>query len=217
MTRVATDMALTVVTRIGEAMVRLVTYRPAGGADPGDVASLMALVEDAESRCGTTTVVAIDGLSGSGKSSLADAVARHFEAPIVHMDDLYPGWDGLAVAVDLVTTQVLEPLARGERAAYRRWDWHRSRWAETVPVPDAPVLVLEGCGCSVRPAGDYAAVRVWVEAAAEVRKDRGIARDGAAYAPHWDRWMAQERALFAADGTRERAHLVIDTTPTAAN
>lgn len=217
MTRVATDMALTVVIPVSAARVRRVTYRPAGGPDPADVAAVLAVVESAESHCGTTAVIAIDGLSGSGKSSLAASLASRLDAPIVHMDDLYPGWDGLAVAVDLVTTQVLEPLARGERAAYRRWDWHRSRWAETVPVPDAPVLVLEGCGCSVRPAGDYAAVRVWVEAAAEVRKDRGIARDGAAYAPHWDRWMAQERALFAADGTRERAHLVIDTTPTAAN
>jgi hypothetical protein len=29
--------------------------------------------------------------------------------------------------------------------------------------------------------------------------------------------MAQERDLFAADGTRERAHLVIDTAPTVDN
>jgi uridine kinase len=194
-----------------------VTYHPAGGADPADVAAVLALVEAAENRPGRSTVIAIDGPSGSGKTSLATAVASRLHAPIVHMDDLYPGWDGLAVAVDLVTTQVLQPLARGERAAYRRWDWHRSRWAETVPVPDAPTLVLEGCGSSVRPAGDYASVRVWVEAPASTRRERGIARDGVAYAPHWERWMAQERDLFAADGTRERAHLVIDTAPTVDN
>lgn len=193
------------------------TYRPAGGADPGDVAAVLALVDGAENRPGSRTVIAIDGPSGSGKTSLAAAVARRLRAPIVHMDDLFPGWDGLAVAVDLVTTQVLEPLARGEQAAYRRWDWHHGRWAETVPVPDAPRLVLEGCGSSVRPAGDYTSVRVWVEAPASVRWERGIARDGVAYAPHWERWMAQERALFAADRTRERADLIIDTAPTAAN
>lgn len=179
--------------------------------------AVLDLVDVARPRCGQVVVVAVDGPAGSGKTTLAGALTARLTAPTVHMDDLFPGWDGLVAAPGLLADQVLEPLARGERAAYRRWDWHRSRWAETVPVPDAPVLVLEGCGCSVRPAGDYAAVRVWVEAAAEVRKDRGIARDGAAYAPHWDRWMAQEQALFTADGTRERADLVIDTTPPDAN
>jgi hypothetical protein len=52
---------------------------------------------------------------------------------------------------------------------------------------------------------------VWVEAEEPVRKARGVARDPG-YAPFWDRWAAQERALYAADGTRARADLVIDTT-----
>lgn len=188
-------------------------FRPAGGADPADVAAVVALCSAARPRCGATKVIAIDGLSGSGKTSLADAVAERLAAPVVHLDDLYPGWDGLAAAIPLLTEQVLQPLARGERAAYRRWDWHRDRWAETVPVAPAPVLVVEGCGASALPAGRYAAVRVWVQAPTGVRRERGIARDGTAYAPHWQRWQAQEDALFAADDTRSRADLVVDTTP----
>jgi hypothetical protein len=39
----------------------------------------------------------------------------------------------------------------------------------------------------------------------------GIARDGEAYRPHWERWAAQERAHFAAEGTRERADLRLRT------
>jgi hypothetical protein len=38
-----------------------------------------------------------------------------------------------------------------------------------------------------------------------------MARD-AAYEPFWERWAAQERDLYAADGTSARADLVIDTT-----
>jgi dephospho-CoA kinase len=63
----------------------------------------------------------------------------------------------------------------------------------------------------VRPAGDYAAVGVWVEADREVRFARGIARDGETYRPHWERWARQEDALFAADRTRDRADVVLDT------
>lgn len=163
-------------------------------------------------RCGPVRVVAVDGPSGSGKTSLAAELAVELGAPVIHMDDIYPGWDGLAQAVPLVSELVLEPLAAGSRAAYRRWDWAADHWAEEVPVPSVPVLVLEGVGSSVSPAGERATVRVWVEADHDLRFARGMDRDGEAYRPHWERWARQEDALFAADGTRARADIVLDTT-----
>lgn len=180
-------------------------------ADPVDVARVLELLARAPARCGATSVIAIDGLSGSGKTTLAEGVCEALAAPVVHMDDLYPGWDGLAQTERLLTSQVLEPLSRGDRAAYRVWDWSRGRWAGTQEVPETTVLVIEGCGSSVGAAGGYAAVRVWMEASLEVRMRRGLARDGAAYRPHWERWAAQEADLFARDGTRGKAHLVITT------
>ena len=42
-------------------------------------------------------VVTIDGYSGSGKSTLAAALARLLPGwQVLHLDDWYPGWDGLA-------------------------------------------------------------------------------------------------------------------------
>lgn len=184
---------------------------PADSADPADVARVLDALTGAEPRCGTTRVIAIDGPSGAGKTTLAAGVGDALAAPVVHMDGLYPGWDGLAEAVGLLTAQVLEPLARGERAAYRVWDWHRSRWNGTQEVPESTLLVIEGCASSVGSAGEYAAVRVWVEAPREERMRRGLARDGAAYRPHWERWAAQETQLFARDGTRAKADVVVMT------
>jgi hypothetical protein len=176
------------------------------------VAEAVRLAGERDPRCGDVRLVAVDGPSGSGKSTLGAAIGATLSARVLHMDDIYPGWDGLAEAVPLVTRQVLEPLTAGEPAAYRRWDWVRSRWSSRlVPVPEAPVLVLEGVGSSVLPAGDYATVCVWVEAEREVRFARGIARDGEAYRPYWERWARQEEALFTADRTRDRADVVLDT------
>jgi uridine kinase len=188
--------------------VPLATRDPAAA-----VAEAVRLAGVRDPRCGPVQLVAVDGPSGSGKSTLGAAIGSALDAPVVHMDDVYPGWDGLADAVPLVTTQVLEPLAAGRPAAYRRWDWVRHRWSSRrVPVTPTPLLVLEGVGSSVLPAGDYAAVRVWVEADRAVRFARGIDRDGEAYRPHWERWARQEEALFAADRTRDRADVVLDTT-----
>ena len=180
-------------------------------ADPGDVARVLAALAAAEPRCGTCRVVAIDGPSGSGKTTLAAALAHRLNAPVAHMDEIFPGWSGLAAAVDLVTDQVLAPISRGEQAAYRTWDWDANTWNGTVTLPPAELLIVEGCGASVGPAGACAAVRVWVDAPATLRRARAIERDGEDFAPHWDDWAAQEEALFGADRTRERADIVIDT------
>ena len=179
------------------------------------VAAVVALATAARPRCGQVVVVAVDGPSGSGKTTLARGVERAL-APsgpvsVVHLDHLYPGWDGLAQAPGLLTRQVLEPLSRGEAATYRTWSWARERWAGAREVPPCRFLVVEGCGASVEPARAYAAVTVFVDADTRLRRHRGIARDGEAYRPHWERWAAQEAVLFAADATRERADLVVDT------
>ncbi|MEO6996712.1 MAG: hypothetical protein ABI112_01370 [Terracoccus sp.] len=192
--------------------------------EPEHVAAIIALIVAAAPRCGTTVVVAIDGPSGAGKTTLAQGVVDALTVlpgilgpstatgvELVHMDHLYPGWDGLAAAPGLLTTQVLEPIARGEPATYRLWSWLREEWTGSRAVPPSRFLVVEGCGASVLPAGAYAAVRVFLEADRGVRMERGIARDGAAYRPKWQRWADQETVLFESDGTRRRADLVIDT------
>lgn len=176
------------------------------------VDAALRLVRDAEPRCGDTVVVAVDGPSGSGKSTLALALAARLGGPqVVRMDDIYPGWDGLADAVRHLHDWVLAPLARGGRAAYRRFDWDAGRYAEQHEVPAAPLLVLEGVGASVGPCAPYLSVVLWVEASADERWRRGMARDGEAYRPHWQRWARQERRLFEADRTRDRAALTIST------
>ncbi|QIK73964.1 hypothetical protein G7070_12770 [Propioniciclava coleopterorum] len=174
-------------------------------------AAIAALAARARPRCGATLVVAIDGPSGAGKTTLAQDVVALLGCPVVHMDDLYPGWDGLREGVALLVSEVLEPLAAGRAARYRVWDWAGRRRGETRVLETPPVLVIEGCGASVGEAARYAAVRVWVDAPREIRRARGLARDGEAYRPFWERWAAQEDALFAADATRARADLVVST------
>lgn len=182
-----------------------------GATRPGDVAAVVSRARAAEPRCADTVVVAIDGRSGAGKTTLAAGVVEALRAEVVHMDHLYPGWDGLDDAVGLLTEQVLAPISEGRPAAYRLWSWVRDEWDGTREVRPSRFLIVEGCGSSVLPAGAYAAVRVFVDADRAVRMRRGIARDGEAYRPHWERWAAQEDALFARDGTVGRADLVLDT------
>lgn len=154
-------------------------------------------------------VVGIDGRSGSGKTDLADALAARLGWPLLHLDDLYPGWEGLARAPRILAEEVLLPLRAGDDASVPTWDWAAGRPGPRVRLPWTPHLLVEGCGAGADPAGALLDLLVWLEAPADLRRDRALARDGETFAPHWQEWSEQEERVLA--GVRERADLVVDT------
>lgn len=168
-------------------------------------------------NAGRTRVVAIDGPAGSGKTTLAARLSRPLEAPVVHMDDLFPGWDGLAEAPGKLVDWILAPLAAGRQAVYRRYDWEAGAYAERVAVPESDVLIVEGCASGSTAAAPYLSLLIWIAAPHDVRMARGLARDGEAFAPHWERWARQEDAVFTAERTRARADLIVDGDPDASH
>lgn len=174
------------------------------------VSRVTALLSEAPARLGPVRLVCIDGPAGSGKTSLAGRVADVLHAQTVHMDDLYEGWSGLAGAWPRLRDWVLAPLAGGGPGRYRRYDWFAGEYAEWHDVPVADYLVVEGCGCAPRAVDDWASLVVWVEAPRELRIARGVERDGEGVRENWVTWMAQEDAVFAAEQTRDRAHLRVD-------
>jgi energy-coupling factor transporter ATP-binding protein EcfA2 len=178
------------------------------------IGTLAQQVRDAEPRCGSTRLVCIDGPSGSGKTTLAARLAAALgDPPVLHMDDIYPGWDGLAASVPLLHDQVVAPLVAGRSAGYRRYDWHREEFAEAHDLGVPALLVVEGAGCGARVIGERASLLLWIEAPRDERFRRGIARDGETYRPHWDRWARQEATHFAAEGTACRADVRVDGAP----
>ena len=138
-------------------------------------------------------VIAIDGRSGSGKTELAGACTPRLSAAVVHMDDLYPGWDGLAPAVALLG-ELLARLRTGAQVRQPVWDWSAGAYTREVTLPTGGVLIVEGVGSGC--AGDVDLL-VRVRAGADVRRRRALARDGETFRPHWERWAAQEDAVFA--------------------
>jgi uridine kinase len=181
-------------------------------ASKDGLAAALLIISRAPARCGTTKVVAVDGPSGSGKTDFTRALgARLPRARVLHMDDLYPGWDGLTQAISDLHTQVLTPLARGGPAGYQRWDWEHGRYGERHHLPDTALLLVEGVGSGAEPGWALESALIWLEADRDERFRRAVQRDGESYLPHWQRWAAHEDALFALDKTRSRADLIINT------
>jgi len=165
---------------------------------------------------GAGHLVCVDGPAGSGKTTLAAALGRRLReslgapAPLVHLDDVYPGWSGLAQGMEIVATSVVAPLRAGRPGRYRRYDWHTGRFAEERVVPPGGVLVLEGVGAGAAAYADAVTLLVWVDAPADVRLARGLARDGESMRDRWLAWQEQEEAMFVRERTRERSQVVVD-------
>ena len=176
---------------------------------------LVARIRAAPPRRGTTRLVCVDGPSGAGKTEFATRLTVALgDATLLHMDELYPGWDGLAAGVARLRADVVAPLREGRPARYRRWDWVRAAYGECHDLGVPPLLVVEGVGAGAADTaspGRATSLLVWLDAPEVVRYRRAMERDGATYAPHWSRWAAQERAHFAADRTRDRADVVLTT------
>ncbi|GAA4251586.1 uridine kinase family protein [Dactylosporangium darangshiense] len=160
-------------------------------------------------------IVGVDGPSGSGKSFLAAQISKLLAAPIIEIDD-FVSWDCFADWWPRFDAQVLTPLLAGRDAVYqaRDWnDWYGSSLGAWKTQPWLPTIVLEGVTCTRSETIGRLAYAVWVEAPAELRLARGMARDTAfpGKAALWQRWMREEDTFFAADDTRNRADIIVDT------
>ena len=160
-----------------------------------------------------TRWVGIDGKGGSGKTTLAAAVAAGLPAAVVvHVDDFarpsVETWER-----DRFVAQVLAPLAAGQPARYERWDWDTDASAGWAEVGVGVAVVVEGVSSTDVRLGVPWDVTLWVDAPHEVRLARALARDGEAMRQQWvDAWMPAEDAYEAAQRPQERVDAVVSGT-----
>jgi len=177
-------------------------------------ADLVGLIAQRSPKLGETRLVAIDGPSGAGKTTFAENLAKHTDAPIVHTDDLLDGWDDQFTFWARLEEQVLSRLRAGRPAVYQRYQWHQKRFAgPDVTVAPAPVVLLEGVSAARRAVRAELSFAVFVTAPPDLRFRRALARDGdhsVAFRAYLERWRTAEDRHFAADQTRAAADLIVD-------
>jgi para-aminobenzoate synthetase len=148
-------------------------------------------------------IIAIDGRSGAGKTTLAVELAarlrQHHKVSLFHLEDIYPGWNGLAAGIERYVSTVLAPLRRGEAAEWVSWDWERHYDGPGHTTLPAEIVLVEGVGAAAEAARSLLDAVVWVEAPMADRRKRALDRDGSGYEPYWDTWAAQEQEWLETD------------------
>ena len=100
---------------------------------------------------GRPVVLAVDGRSNNGKTSLAMRISRAVPgAVVIHTDDIAWAHSRFGWA-DLLIDGILVPVRHGQAVSYRppRWNEHGREGSIQVPA-GCPLLIIEGDGAGRR-------------------------------------------------------------------
>jgi hypothetical protein len=179
-----------------------------------------------QGSAGRPAVLAIDGRSNNGKTTLAARIGELVPgSAVIHTDDI--AWEHSCFGwADLLIDGILVPVHHGQAVSYRppRWDSYGREGSLQVPA-GCPLLIIEGDGAGRREVAHLIDTVIWVQA-----DERETGRRAAARAAHRpaadlanrpaggapfdeDGWMAEEISFNTAQRTWERAGIIVCGTP----
>ena len=165
-------------------------------------------------------LVAIDGGSASGKTTLGALLQSIYACPVFHMDDFFlrpeqrtperfsePGGN---VDRERFLSEVLLPLREGKTVDYRRFDCKTFTIASPRRIETARLNIVEGAYAMHPDLAPYYDLTVFLVVSAEKQRERILVRNTPAQAElFFDRWIPFEQRYFAALNVPERCDLTI--------
>ena len=193
---------------------------PQNIAPPGLISLLAAALAQQPTK---PLVLALDGRCGSGKTTLANTLARQFPASItLHTDDFYlppaqriRGWEKTPCAnMDLarLRDEVLAPARAGKPALYRAYSCREGAYLPVQQLAAQPLVILEGSYSHHPLLAPYEDFRVFMTCSDAEQTRRLQAREGERYANFAARWIPLEEGYFAQYHIAETADFMVDTT-----
>jgi uridine kinase len=189
---------------------------------PPEVRRATDLIRGLRPRPGGAVVVALDGRSGVGKSTLAARLASGLPATVLEGDDFYAG--GVDILCDPPERRadrcidwrdqrrVLQALRQGLAASYHAFDWdafNGSRQTQATHVAPTAVILLEGVYSARRELADLLDLRILLRVPDDVRLARLLAREGT-LGPWEAQWHEAEDWYFAHAAPADGFDLVLD-------
>jgi len=161
-------------------------------------------------------IIAIDGPAGAGKTTLAHeiylALSLKMSVNVIHMDDLYDGWDN-ALGADLSTIlkYLVNQHQKSSSAQIKRYNWSTSSFGESENIEPADLLILEGVGSGDKSLQDDLAALIWIDIDPEIGVMRVIDRDGYQVEDEMKKWLGTQQEYFSQHSTREKADFILTT------
>ncbi|MBR6501195.1 MAG: hypothetical protein IKT25_06790 [Firmicutes bacterium] len=195
-------------------------YHPAYRVVAEPYVKFLPLFCEIDRRAGERFVVAIEGGSASGKTTLSQILSQVYDCTVFHMDDFFlrpeqrtpqrfaqPGGN---VDRERFLEEVLEPLSRGEIVRYRRFDCSTFTLKEPVEVEPKQLVIVEGAYSRHPELAGYYDFAVFLDVSPELQRDRIVKRNGPEMAKRFhNEWIPMEQLYFKGLNIKEQCDLVL--------
>jgi uridine kinase len=164
-----------------------------------------------------TLLIGIDGLGGSGKTTLSETLKENLgDVTIVQLDDFYSP-ELNRVDRDRVLEQVLLPLENDAAARYQIFDWRSNALKDWRAIEPGGIVIIEGVSALHSDFAEKYDFRIWIHCPPEAGFKRGVARDKARDSvdntDKWlNVWMPQEKEYVESQRPQLRADYILDGT-----
>ena len=161
-------------------------------------------------------IIAIDGPAGAGKTTLAStislALSPHISTTVIHMDELYPGWeDAIGDELTKSLTWVTSCHKAKKPLLYSAFNWAANEFADPKSHPSTRLLILEGVASAQIAIEESLATSIWLDLDPLIGYQRVIERDGEKISREMTQWLLLQEQHFAADRTKERCEFLLST------
>ncbi|MSO43277.1 MAG: hypothetical protein EXQ76_03495 [Candidatus Planktophila sp.] len=160
------------------------------------------------------TLIAIDGPAGAGKTTLAakffQALSADKSVVVIHMDDLYDGWDNaLSDALTSTLAEIVQAYKTASVFTISIFNWATMAFDSTRSFQPSDIMIIEGVGAGQKVVRDAGATLYWLDIEPELGLTRTLQRDGFEIESQMRRWQIAQDAHFVADATRMHADHII--------
>ena len=166
-----------------------------------------------------SAVIAIEGGSASGKSTLSEILGEIYECTVFHMDDFFlrpeqrtaeryaePGGN---IDRERFLAEVLIPLKNKNPIQYRRFDCASMKIAPAVEVIPRKLTVVEGAYSMHPDLADYYDLSVFLDISSALQKERIQKRNAPEFAKRFhEEWIPMERLYFSKLDVKNRCKLI---------
>lgn len=165
-------------------------------------------------------LLAIEGGSAAGKSTLGELLQTIYGCTVCHMDDFFLRPEqrtperlsqiGGNIDVERFLDEVLIPLHKGEVASYRRYDCSTSTVLPAVPTTATPLTVIEGAYSMHPLAQRYYDLSAFLDVESDTQRNRIRKRNSPSMAERFfTEWIPMEERYFDHTDIRSRCDLII--------
>jgi uridine kinase len=165
-------------------------------------------------------ILAIEGGSASGKSTLAEALREIYGCGVIHTDDFFLRPEqrtaerlsevGGNLDRERFMDEVLPSLTRGEAVQYRPFDCGTQTLLPPVTVENNRLTVVEGVYATHPAFGTYYDLAVFLDISSEQQRARIVKRNPPFLAERFfGEWIPLENQYFEGTAIRDRVDLCI--------